>query len=225
MARPVIGISADLIDHNGLTRAAAPVTYVDAVSAAGGIPLVLPPNPETALELLERCDALVLTGGDDPATEPFGQPTDPRVTLVRPKRQTTESLMIEHLASHRPDTPVLGVCLGIQMMTLHAGGRLDQFMPDTTPTHADHWERQHAVRSLDAERLGEGVVNSKHKQAIADPGRMRVIGVAHDGVCEAVIDSDRRFYLGVQWHPERTDYEPLGADLFRRLIRSVPAAR
>lgn len=221
MPRPVIGISSDLIEHNGLTRAASPVTYVHAIAAAGGIPVVLPPVADTATELLARCDGLVLTGGDDPITEPFGEPTDARVTRLHPDRQAAESAMIEHLATDRPDLPVLGVCLGMQMMALHAGGRLDQYMPATTPTHADHWERSHAVRSLAIDELGEGIVNSKHKQAVMDPGRMRIVGVAHDNVCEAIADPDRKFYLGVQWHPERTQHEPLGLDLFRRLIRSA----
>lgn len=219
MSRPVIGITADLIDHNGLVRAAAPITYAKAVTDAGGIPVVLPPVPETALEILDRCDGLVFTGGDDPATEPFGQPTDPRVTLVDPVRQTAESAVLAHLADERPDMPVLGVCLGMQMMALHAGGTLDQFMPESVATHADHWERVHPVRTRQPDSLGEGQVNSKHKQAITDAGSMNVIGVAHDGVCEAIIDTSRRFYLGVQWHPERTDHAPLGIDLFKRLVR------
>ncbi|MEO0631840.1 MAG: gamma-glutamyl-gamma-aminobutyrate hydrolase family protein, partial [Planctomycetota bacterium] len=176
--RPVVGISADLIDHNGLRRAASPTTYAAAVASAGGVPVLLPPVPETAVEAIQRCDGLVLTGGDDPLTEPFGEATDPRVTPVHADRQSSESAILQFLARESPDTPVLGVCLGMQMMALHAGGRLDQFMPQTTPTHADHWERSHDVRTEDASLLSEGLVNSKHKQAIVDAGRMRVIGVA-----------------------------------------------
>ena len=217
MGKPVIGITADLIDHNGLLRAAAPMNYVNAVANAGGVPVVVPPHPQTTIALLERLDGVVLTGGDDPATDPFGVPTDPRATRVSPQRQAAESLLLEHLAEHRLDMPVLGVCLGMQMMALHAGGELDQYMPDTTPTHADHWENRHAVRSIDEELLASGVVNSKHKQAVAKPGTLRVIAEAHDGVCEAIVDPDRHFYLGVQWHPERTEQETLGIKLFRQM--------
>lgn len=220
MNAPVIGIAADLIDHNGLLRAATPVNYINAVAAAGGVPVVMPPHPSTAIRLLEQIHGLVLTGGDDPATETFGVPTDARVTRVHPQRQSAESLILEHLAAHRPDMPVLGVCLGMQMMALHAGGQLDQFMPDTTPTHANHWERSHAIQSLAAEHLTNGVVDSKHKQAVVHSGGLRMIAEAHDGVCEAIVDSDRRFYLGVQWHPERTEQESLGIELFRRLIQA-----
>ncbi len=221
MHRPVVGITADLIEHNGLDRAAAPVTYCRAVTEAGGVPLVLPPLAEAASEQIAVCHALVLTGGDDPALEPFGVETDSRVTRVRPGRQAADSAILEHLANHQPDLPVLGVCLGMQMMALHAGGTLDQFMPDTTPTHADHWERDHAVHAADSDWIPGGSVQSKHKQAVTDPGHMRTAAVAHDGIIEAIVDPDRCFYLGVQWHPERTAHEPLGIELFRRLVRSA----
>jgi putative glutamine amidotransferase len=220
--RPTIGISADLIDHNGLTRAAAPTTYAAAIAEAGGIPIVLPPIAELAVEIVSRCDGLVLTGGDDPVMEPFGVETDSRVTRVRPERQRAESAVLEHLNAKAPDFPVLGVCLGMQMMALHAGGKLDQFMPDSTPSHADHWERTHAIRPGPGSWLPSGEVASKHKQAISDPGSLRVLATAHDGVIEAIDDPQRAFFVGVQWHPERSAHPPLGIDLFRRLVRSCP---
>lgn len=220
MARPIVGISADVMEVSGLDRCVASVPYVEAVVAAGGVPVVLPPVADRAVEQLALCDALVLTGGDDPATEPFGTPTDPRVTPVRPERQAAESAMIEHVLEDRPELPVLGVCLGMQMMALHAGGKLDQFMPDSTPSHADHWERTHAIRPAPGSWLPSGEVASKHKQAISDPGSLRVLATAHDGIIEAIDDPQRAFFVGVQWHPERSAHPPLGIDLFRRLVRS-----
>lgn len=216
--RPVVGITTDLLMVNGVERAAAASAYARAVVRAGGVPILLPPEPEAALDQLALCRALVFTGGDDPRTEPFGQPTDPRVTPVHEQRQRQESLLLSHLADRAPDTPVLGVCLGMQMMALHAGGMLNQFMPDTTPTHREHWDAQHQVRSLDDGQLADGSVHSRHKQAVSHPGSMVTLAVAHDGVIEAVRDPARRFYLGVQWHPERTGDGPLGLELFARLI-------
>ena len=221
MHRPVVGITADLIDHNGFVRAAAPRTYVQAVLEAEGVPLILPPAAGVATDQLSRCDALVLTGGDDPIMEPFGVETDARVTRVDPERQAAESFILDFLAAERPDMPVLGVCLGMQMMALHAGGVLDQWMPDTTPTHADHWDRPHRVVSEDERLLATGDVLSRHRQAISAAGSMRVVGRAHDGIIEAVTDPDRPYYLGVQWHPERTADAGLGADLFTRLVASA----
>lgn len=213
-------MTADIIEVNGVERVVAATGYARAIADAGAIPIVLPPRPEEAIDLLALCDAVVFTGGDDPTTEPFGAPTDSRVTPVHEERQRAESTMLEHLALQSPDTPVLGICLGMQMMALHAGGRLDQWMPDTTPSHGDHWEADHEVHPTGPSALSTGIVRSKHRQAVADAGEMHVTAIAHDGVIEAVGHSGRRFYLGVQWHPERTGFAPLGADLFRRLVRS-----
>ena len=220
--RPVIGIDADLITHNDMVRTAAPRAYSEAVIRAGGVPLILPPIPGSAARALALCDALVLTGGDDPQTESFGAATDPRITPVHPDRQA----FLEELVPGIPeDLPVLGVCLGMQMMALDAGGELDQFMPESTPTHAEHWGQIHPVvferswpLSHDSEPTG---VSSKHKQAITDPGSLVVGARAHDGVIEAVIDPNRRFYLGVQWHPERTEDDRVGMDLFRAIVRAA----
>ncbi|MEM8757883.1 MAG: gamma-glutamyl-gamma-aminobutyrate hydrolase family protein [Planctomycetota bacterium] len=218
---PIVGITADIMPVNSIERAVAATGYCRAVRESGGVPVILPPEPGAAIDQLGVCDALVLIGGDDPRTEPFGQPTDPRVAPVHAARQESESAMISHLADETPDMPVLGVCLGMQLMALHAGGKLDQWMADSTPTHGDHWDRDHRVECTGSLKGGSGTVHSRHRQAVSDPGSLRVCAAAHDGVTEAVSDPARRFYLGVQWHPERTAFEPLGLDLFRRLVRSA----
>ena len=217
--RVVVGITTDFAEWNGVERLMSATAYARAVTEAGGVPVLLRPDAALVDAYAELCDAFVLTGGDDPRTEPFGEPTDHRVTLVRPERQAFESSLLESLNASRPQTPVLGICLGMQMMALHAGGRLDQYMPDSTPTARDHWESSHALVSSSKE-LVSGTVLSKHKQAIVDPGRMRVIASAPDGVIEAISDPERPFYLGVQWHPERTADRGLGQELFERLVRA-----
>ena len=114
--------------------------------------------------------------------------------------------------------PVLGVCLGMQLMGLHAGGVLDQHLPDHLVTAHLHWDRRaHEITG----ELGSGTVHSHHRQALSDPGRLRVIASAPDGLIEAVRSNDRPFYLGVQWHPERTTDERLGIDLFRQLVTAA----
>ena len=227
--RPRIGITCDLIPHNGLERFAAPTTYAQAVLRAGGLPILLPPVPTAVRELLDACDALVLTGGDDPRTEPFGVPTHPKAVPIHPDRQAFELGLIETLAAERPQMPVLGVCLGMQFMALAAGGTLDQHMPETVPASApDHWERPHAIRpqpGVEPNPITPGEVNSKHRQRVEHPGSLRVLARAHDAVIEAIDDPGRPFYLGVQWHPERTPFAPLGHELFTMLIRAAAVAR
>lgn len=217
--RPIVAISCDLMIVNGVERALAGRGYADAVLRAGGVPVLLQPIPALAAEIAGRFDAFVFTGGDDPRTEAFGQPTHPRATPVHPDRQAFETALLSILAREQAHRPVLGVCLGMQMMALSAGGMLDQFMPETTPTHAQHWDAEHEVMPTPACPLPlAGPVRSKHRQAVADAGGLEVIARSGDGVIEGVADPRRRFYLGVQWHPERTGHDATGDALFRALV-------
>ena len=215
--RPLVAITPDLIDRNGRETAICTTAYADRVWAAGGLPVVVSPNAGSVADLAARFDAFVLTGGDDPKTEPFGHPTDPRVTPVFPRRQAFETALLEHLRDEWPEKPLLGVCLGMQMLALTRGGRLNQYMPDTHPNASDHWDHDHPIVSSDESVLAAGVVHS-HKQAIDDAGTMRVLATAPDGTIEAVDDPRVPFCVGVQWHPERTGDGALGLGLFERLV-------
>lgn len=213
---PIIGITADLTtDRHQVGRAFAPL-----IEQAGGVPIILPSCPSRVAEYLRTCQGFILSGGDDPIMEHWGIPTHPKATPIDPQRQEFELALLEALKS-RPDIPVLGVCLGMQMMALHAGGALDQFLPDNLPTAGDHWGT--TSHPVDGD-LGKGLVHSHHRQAITDPGILQVVATAHDGVIEAVQDVERPFYLGVQWHPERTGDAALGVSLFERLVGSCPVA-
>jgi putative glutamine amidotransferase len=222
---PLVAITTDLIDRNSLRTAISSTHYARRVHDAGGHPVLLPPIPGTEAACLDRFDAFIFTGGDDPRTEPFGVPSHPKITPVFDDRQEFETTLLRTLAQRRPDAPVLGVCLGMQMMALVAGGRLDQHMPETTPTHADHWDSDHTVRPVGSSggpvRLASGTVRSKHRQAVADPGSLRTCFAAPDNIIEGVVDPDRRWYLGVQWHPERTADPALGQALFDALVAAA----
>lgn len=234
--RPLVGITTDLADASSGSamspapsrpRAIAAMTYINAVAAAGGVPVLLPPIADLAHEFARRCDAFVFTGGDDPRTEAFGEPTHPRATPVHSDRQTFEEALLAEL-HRRPAIPVLGVCLGMQMMALHAGGALNQHMPDDVPTADDHrHDATHPIVTVVEAHpvLESGPVTSHHRQAVRAPGRLRVVAHAPDGIIEAIDDPERPFYLGVQWHPERTAFEPLGARIFTRLVQAVRAER
>lgn len=216
--RPLVAITTDLIDRNARETAMGTMTYSDAVWAAGGMPVLVPPVIDSVTIAAGRFDAFVFTGGDDPRTEPFGQPTDPRITPVFPRRQAFETALLAHLRDEWPEKPLLGVCLGMQMLALTRGGRLNQFMPETHPNHAEHWDHDHPIVSADELVLASGVVHSRHKQAVDDAGPLRVLATAPDGTIEAVDDPMVPFCLGVQWHPERTGDGALGLGLFERLV-------
>lgn len=220
---PIVGLTCSLDDKDARVR----TTYISAVVRAGGVPILLSPpiglSDDSAYlaaveSQLELCDALVLTGGPDLRTERYGVPTHPAAKTVNPDRQRFEEALIAALDDRRM-MPTLGVCMGMQLMALHAGGVLNQHLPDDTPTHADHADdRTHAIIPLRGAPFPKGSAASHHHQAVKSPGRLRVVARAHDGVIEAIDDPTRPFYLGVQWHPERTSENALGLDLFRALI-------
>jgi putative glutamine amidotransferase len=217
VSRPRIGISTDLADG----RFTVDVRYADLVAGCGGLPLLLPAQPDRVADVIELCDGFVLTGGDDPIMEHWGEPTHPRAKPLHPRRQAYEIALLAALAE-LPQRPVLGICLGMQLMALHAGGRLDQHLPETLATHDRHWGRvAHPVTGA----LGDGAVVSHHRQAVVDPGLLSVIATADDGVIEAVRDEQRPFYLGVQWHCERTEDETLGPGLIRDLVAATGQSR
>ncbi|MFC0006168.1 gamma-glutamyl-gamma-aminobutyrate hydrolase family protein [Micromonospora siamensis] len=212
MTRPVIGVTA-YVEPAGwavwrdVPAVLVPQAYTRAVTAAGGRAVVLPPDDVDA-HVVELLDGLLVAGGADVGPERYGQPPDPR-TESRPDRDAGELTLLT--AALAADLPVLGVCRGMQLLAVAAGGALHQHLPDVVG-HDRHRPApgrygSHGVRfapgSLAAAVMGEvDRVNSYHHQAVADPGRLTVTGWADDGVIEAVEDSGRRFVLGVQWHPE-----------------------
>ncbi|MCA9279092.1 MAG: gamma-glutamyl-gamma-aminobutyrate hydrolase family protein [Phycisphaeraceae bacterium] len=236
MHRPRIGITCDIeaVPDSDQVRFAVRSNYADAVLSAGGDPVLLVPYADLVPAHISQCDGFVLTGGDDPAMEPFGVETDPRVTRVHPDRQQYETVLLQHLKDHHPDAPVLGVCLGMQMMALVDGGGLDQYMPDSMPKE-HHWDAVHDVVPTEplphqmrdvfhTNMFPSGSVHSRHKQAVSRAGSLLVVASARDGVIEAVASPTRQFYLGVQWHPERTDNNELGLNLFQTFVSACESA-
>lgn len=220
----MIGITSDLMIRKDRPTAYSTMTYTQGVIAAGGLPVILPPMNGGYEGLVQRFDGFILSGGDDPKTEPFGVPTHAKVTPVLDDRQRFETELIASLAKH-PEIPVLGICLGMQMMALCSGGVLNQHLPDTHESHGEHWSKEHAIDSADEAVLKSGSVWSMHRQAVEDPGTMRVLAQSSDGVIEAVDDPNRSFYLGVQWHPERTTDAHLGQGVIDQIVEAAKSYR
>ena len=225
MSRPLIGITTDYIESPRPASQCA-MAYANAVREAGGTPVLLPPIPELAAEHASICRGFVFTGGGDVRMERFGEPTHKEAKPVHPLRQEYELALLDALKPR--STPVLGICLGMQFMSLHAGAKFNQHLPDTHTTSDIHRGNDHKiiVQLSDWTRktlptLLNGSSNSNHHQAVATAGSLQVLALSPDGVIEAVADPLRPFYVGVQWHPERTADRNLGIGIFQSLIAAV----
>lgn len=214
--RPVIGITCYVEQARwgvwDTTAALVPYAYVRQVESAGGRALVVPPSTAEPEEVLDRLDGLLLAGGADLDPAGYGQPAHPHTTGLRPERDAGERALLA-AALHR-DLPVLGICRGMQLMCVTAGGSLHQHLPDLVgherhrPSPAVYGD--HPVRLAEGSAvhtiLGESVVvRSYHHQGVADAGTLTATGWADDGTVEAVEDPARRFAVGVLWHPEVGD--------------------
>jgi putative glutamine amidotransferase len=231
----VVGISCDVInqprtlggqvlgDGAPVRRYALPSDYVEAVRRAGGVAVLLPHDVSSIDQYLSMCDAFVLAGGDDPDTTAFGEPPIDGAHLIDPGRQAFELALLDRLDATAH--PVLGVCLGMQLMAMHHGGRLCQSIANDfgESTAANHVDVDHAIATDGSFGLpAKSTVHSCHRQAIDDPGVMRIVAhSADDEIIEAIALEGPRFYLGVQWHPERDRNDQVGAALFDELITAA----
>jgi putative glutamine amidotransferase len=205
--------------------------YARSVEAAGGIAVLMPPQDEAAAAVVDRLDGLIITGGSDVEPTRYGSPAHPQTQRPRPERDAWELALLDRARSR--DVPVLGICRGMQVMAVHAGGTLEQHLPDVVG-HDEHspggdsfgWVSvTTAVDSLVRALVGpEMQVNCHHHQAVAaHPG---LVATAHaaDGTLESIEDPDRPFWLGVQWHPEHGDDYGLFRGLVEAASRRLTAA-
>lgn len=227
--RPIIGITGYLEPANfgvwdRISTVLLPEAYVRMVTEAGGRAVVLPPD-DIDVDVLRVLDGIVFAGGADLGPQLYGADPGP-LTDSRPGRDAGELTLLT--GAIEVDLPILGVCRGMQLLTVGYGGRLHQHLPDVLG-HDRHRPAPgvysaHGVRFAPGSRIAEVMagsdkVNSYHHQGVADVGRLTPTGWADDGLIEAVEDPARRFVLGVQWHPEAEgDVRPFAA-----LVRAAAA--
>jgi putative glutamine amidotransferase len=216
-ARPLIGLTLDAEPPGGYSQLpwyAIRANYCEAVTAAGGLPLALPHELPLVSAYLDRLDGLLVTGGAfdlDPALYGAG---DRHPTVALKTERTAFELALTEAALAR-DLPVFGICGGQQLLNVVLGGDLIQHIPDAIPGCLAHeqpnprTEPGHEVRVVPGTRLAaiaacaSLAVNSAHHQAAGRLGEGVVVSAtAPDGVIEAIEAPQRRFCLGVQWHPE-----------------------
>jgi putative glutamine amidotransferase len=204
-----------------LPAALIPLSYVDSVERAGGRALIVPPSEEGIEETLDALDGLLLSGGSDLDPARYGADPHSETDDVRPERDRAELRLLEGALAR--DMPVLAVCRGSQLLNVARGGDLVQHLPEVVG-HDEHKVipgvfSEHGVEIEPASRLGSLVgastrVQSHHHQGFGAIGRgLEPVARAQDGTVEALEDPERRFALGVLWHPEEEEDKRLFEEL------------
>jgi putative glutamine amidotransferase len=236
--RPLIGVttselrasSAGTLRRHGEpphAEMALGMTYLSAIEAVGGMPVVLPPLGDVEA-LLDRLDGICLSGGPDLDPDAYG--ASERHAELGPTEPSIDSfeLALARAADAR-GLPVLGICRGAQALNVARGGTLHQHVPAhrqtepaTATTHTVHVDAGTRLAAL------VGVtplrVNSFHHQAVDALGRgLHAVAFAADGTIEAIEAPGAHFVLGVQWHAEGLVSQPRHRALFEALVVAAQA--
>ncbi len=206
-----------------------PTGYVDAVRAAGAVPIVLPSGEPNPAPLLAPLSALIISGGGDIDPSAYGGVAHDTVYSVCGERDAFE-FCLTRAALEDTRVPMLCICRGLQVLNVVCGGSLHVHLPDVVGERVNHRAPEkaascHKVRIDPDSRLAailgvtECEVASWHHQAVERVGdRLRPVAWAEDGVIEAVEHVEHPWCIAVQWHPEMRLGDPIQQRLFRALV-------
>lgn len=205
-SKPLIGI---LPAHNE-NRMIIGQDYVDAVTAAGGIPVILPytEDPAKLRQTADELDGFLFTGGLDVDPVRYGETKEHDSVEIDEARDRFEFAAFPFF--YGTGKPILGICRGLQVLNVLRGGTLFQHIEGHRQTEKEHEARPKTVRLEEGSTLkeltgkNEIYVNSFHHQAVKDlaPG-LKAEAFSEDGYVEAFKDPKHRFFYAVQFHPER----------------------
>ncbi|MBI9011857.1 MAG: gamma-glutamyl-gamma-aminobutyrate hydrolase family protein [Clostridiales bacterium] len=220
MCRPIIGITSTRLFRNGdmLTgkvRTFLNEDYTRSIELSGGIPVIIPPtcSVEVLNQYIDMCDGFVIAGGKD--IHPLLYDTEPSSNCLDFDKSVDEGHIKLINLVLEADKPILGICRGAQLINVACGGSLYQDIEKEVPfetqghrftfigsdeVHYIKIEKNTILDTLFGNRI---CVNSIHHQSIKDLGKGLIISaVSNDGIIEGVEMPDKKFVLGVQWHPE-----------------------
>ena len=227
MTKVSIGITTYARDQDD--RYSIPGLYLDAIRAAGGMPILLAPGEPAWESLLTRIDGLLLAGGGDIHPDRYGSNGHPDVYGVDQERDAYEFQLVPWAISNQ--LPLLGICRGLQVINVALGGTLIEHLPDEIGDEVTHrlpprLPVDHAIELSPGSRLAEIYQQttfsaaSLHHQAIRDVApQLTIVARAPDGTIEALQMAEHPELIAVQWHPEITAAnDPVQQRLFSAFI-------
>lgn len=225
---PVIAITAKTEDLRNRPQTTLPIAYAKAIEDAGGIPLIIPIiNRRFNIAFIARmADGFLFSGGDDINPRYYDEDPLPPLELSPDERTDFETALFNEVLPLKK--PILGICLGSQLINVALGGSLYQDIPMQIPNPVNH-RAGHNVSikpgTLLYNILG-GVktisIMSAHHQAVKSTGKDLVVSAqSTDGVAEAIEMTDHPFLIGVQWHPERDLDNEQSKKLFKAFINAA----
>lgn len=217
---PVVGITSFCDCEKNKKYDKVRCSYINAVYRAGGLPVIIPPfdNNEHLEKYIDLIDVLVLSGGDDINPSFYGEDKLPDLSNIDENRDRWEIAFFKK--AYELDMPILGICRGMQVINVSLGGTLYQDIDYQLNCDSPHLPVNlikkknleyvnHRINILEDTKLEkilcskELLVNSHHHQAIKDIGSgLKVAAYSECGIIESIENEDKKFLLGVQWHPE-----------------------
>lgn len=233
MNQPVIGV-LPLWDSAKQSYWMLP-DYMKSIELAGGIPIILPLtcDREKLKMLSEFCDGFLFTGGPDADPKLYGAKKSRYCGEIIPERDEAEQILLTLLEPQ--NKPILGICRGLQIFNIFYGGTLYQDLPSEYTTHLNHsQQRPYSIPSHKVTIEANGLlyslfgqqtfeVNSCHHQGILSLGKgLQCEAISEDGLIEAISIPEKKFFLGVQWHPEflASTNEKISQKLFEAFIEA-----
>lgn len=212
--------------------------YINAVTLSGGIPLIMPniEGEDNIDALVKLADGILFSGGEDVHPKYFNEDIKADNLIISDRRDSFEMQLAEKVLPS--DIPVLGICRGMQLLNIAAGGNIYQDIAMQYKTDLSHSKPNtrktdmiHKVELLEDTKLRGfydsdiKAVNSFHHQAIKDLALIfKATAYSEDGLLEAYEIAGERFFAGVQWHPEMLfEKYPDELKLFSCFIESAAA--
>lgn len=231
---PVIAITAKTEELRNRLQTTIPNTYARVIEEAGGVSVIIPisAKKENISQIARFADGFLFSGGDDIHPRYYGEEPLADMVISPDERTEFETALLREVMQLRK--PVLGVCLGAQLINIVLEGSLYQDIPSQVPNPLNHRD-QHYITVVEGTRLYKMFSNtalgtelnsvpvfSTHHQSIKSPGKGLIVSaLSSDGVVEAIELPDYPFLIGVQWHPEREPESEYTRLLFKSFIEAA----